>query len=87
MREKRYKEVSLFTSFGGRGLRAGCDGIVVLGHPQYYPRFGFVPASNFGIKFPGKVADEAFMALPLRDGGLDGRTGAVVYHTAFGLNG
>ena len=63
----------------------GWDGIVVLGHPAYYPRFGFTPASDFGITFPGTVPEEAFMALPLRDGGLDGCRGTVVYHAAFGL--
>jgi putative acetyltransferase len=28
----------------------GCDGIVVLGHAHYYPRFGFKPASSFGLR-------------------------------------
>ena len=33
-----------------RCRQSGCDAIVVLGHPQYYPRFGFVPASRFGCR-------------------------------------
>ncbi|MEX0790145.1 MAG: N-acetyltransferase [Actinomycetota bacterium] len=40
--------------------------VVVLGHPEYYPRFGFVTASTMGIKPPWPVdPDEAFMAKPL----------------------
>ena len=64
---------------------AGCDGVIVLGHPAYYPRFGFTPASGFGIGFPGSVPEEAFMALSLRVGGLEDCRGTVVYHPAFGL--
>ena len=40
--------------------------VVVLGHPEYYPRFGFVPASTLGISPPWPdVPDDAFMAKPL----------------------
>ena len=38
---------------------------VVLGHPEYYPRFGFTPASGFGITLHVDVPDEALMAMPL----------------------
>ena len=57
--------------------------VVVLGHPQYYPRFGFVPASRFGLSCEYGVADEAFMALELFVGKLTGVTGTVRYHPAF----
>jgi putative acetyltransferase len=40
--------------------------VLVLGHPTYYPRFGFRPASTLGIVPPPGVRDEAFMAVPLR---------------------
>ena len=40
---------------------AGYDAVVVLGHPEYYPRFGFVPASRFNIKSEYEVPDEVFM--------------------------
>ena len=40
----------------------GFNLVVVLGHPDYYPRFGFVPASRFGIVAPFDVPDEAWMA-------------------------
>ena len=40
--------------------------VVVLGHPKYYPRFGFVPASTLGIYPPWPdVPDDAFMVKPL----------------------
>ena len=44
--------------------RRGCPFVVVLGHPGYYPRFGFQPASRWGVQcqWPG-VPDEAFMLL------------------------
>jgi len=43
----------------------GCPFIVVLGHPEYYPRFGFVPASRHGVRCPWEVPDEVFLLLPL----------------------
>jgi putative acetyltransferase len=39
--------------------------VVVLGHPDYYPRFGFRPARRYGIETPYEAPDEAWMALPL----------------------
>ena len=39
--------------------------VVVLGHPQYYPRFGFERARPLGIETPYDVPDEAWMALRL----------------------
>jgi putative acetyltransferase len=40
--------------------------VLVLGHPTYYPRFGFRPASTFGLAPPNpEWPDEAFMAVPL----------------------
>ena len=50
----------------GRADRAGYPLVALLGHPTYYPRFGFVPAATLGIEpsFPVLV-DGAFMARPL----------------------
>ena len=53
--------------------RGGAEGVVVLGHPEYYPRFGFVPASRYGISGEYDAPDEAFMALELRAGALRDR--------------
>lgn len=61
----------------------GFGHVIVLGHPEYYPRFGFAPASRFGIYPPFEVPDEAFMALALRSGALDGVHGVVRYPPAF----
>lgn len=58
--------------------------VVVLGHPEYYPRFGFVPASRFGIRAPFEVPDEALMALAL-DASVPVPSGVIRYAGAFGL--
>ena len=61
----------------------GAVGVLVLGHRGYYPRFGFRPASEFGICSDYDVPDEVFMALELVDGGLAGIEGVAHYHPAF----
>ncbi|OJV79010.1 MAG: hypothetical protein BGO37_01315 [Cellulomonas sp. 73-92] len=53
----------------------GHRAVVVYGHPDYYPRFGFRPAAAVGITAPGGASFDALMALPLVPGGLDGVTG------------
>jgi putative acetyltransferase len=63
---------------------AGVDGVVVLGHAAYYPRFGFVPAVQFGLRCEYDVPAEVFMATELRPNGLGGVSGLVRYHEAFG---
>lgn len=63
--------------------REGVDAVFVVGHPEYYPRFGFSRASGFGITCEFEVPDEAFMARELVPGVLNGRTGQVLYHEAF----
>ena len=62
----------------------GCDAVVVLGHPAYYPRFGFVPASKYGISSEYDVPDDVFMLIELRPGALRGVAGTVSYDEAFG---
>lgn len=63
--------------------KLGFKSVIVLGHDKYYPRFGFKPASSWGIKAPFDVSDEVFMALELEDKSLDGVTGTVVYGKEF----
>jgi putative acetyltransferase len=63
---------------------AGHQVAVVLGHPQYYPRFGFERASAHGIRWEIEVPEEAFMVLELAPGALVGRSGVVRYHPEFG---
>lgn len=61
----------------------GLGAIIVLGHPEYYPRFGFSAALARDLRspFPG----DAFMAMELIPDMLRGRRGAVRYAKAFGL--
>jgi|SRR5687767_5623184 len=63
--------------------RIGCDVVVVLGHPDYYPRFGFVPAKQKGLSCEYPVPDEVFMVTELKPGGLNGRRGLVKYRPEF----
>ncbi|MCX4695924.1 bifunctional class I SAM-dependent methyltransferase/N-acetyltransferase [Streptomyces sp. NBC_01408] len=58
--------------------------VLVLGHPCYYPRFGFVPASRFGIRAPFEVPDEALMALVLDDS-VPVPAGTIAYPAPFGV--
>jgi len=44
--------------------RLGHAIVIVVGHPEYYPRFGFVPAASYGIRAPFDVPDEALMVPP-----------------------
>jgi putative acetyltransferase len=57
---------------------------IVLGHPGYYPQFGFVPASRFGIRceYDG-VPDEAFVIMVLKDDVLAGASGVARYRPEF----
>jgi putative acetyltransferase len=59
--------------------RLGYERVIVLGHPQYYPRFGFMRASLYGIRPEWEVPDEAFMVLELQHGALDGVSGLAKY--------
>lgn len=63
--------------------RIGEDIVVVLGHPNYYPRFGFVPASLKGLRSEYDVPDEVFMVAELKPDALAGRSGLVKYHPEF----
>jgi putative acetyltransferase len=57
--------------------------VIVLGHPEYYPRFGFVPAGPHGIRAPFAVREEAFLARELRPGVLGAVQGQVEYPPEF----
>lgn len=66
-----------------RCRRLGFGAVVVLGHPGYYPRFGFTPSTRFGVRSEYDVPEEVFMVLELQPGYLLGASGTVEYHTAF----
>lgn len=58
--------------------------ILVPGHPEYYSRFGFAPASRFGIRASFDVPDEAMMALAL-DPDAKRPRGTMAYSAPFGV--
>ncbi len=57
--------------------------VLCLGHPEYYPRFGFRPASRWGIRPGFEVPDEAMMALPLDEAPVP--AGTIEYPAPFGV--
>jgi putative acetyltransferase len=57
--------------------------VIVLGHPHYYPRFGF--SADRARPLTAPYSGDAFTALALRPGALDGRSGRVVYPAAFAI--
>ena len=76
---------------GSRLVRAGLEAcrlmghqvVVVLGHPHFYPRFGFEPASRKGLRYEHPVPDEVFMVTELKPGALSGHSGVVHYLPEF----
>jgi putative acetyltransferase len=62
--------------------RLGYGAVIVVGHPDYYPGFGFSPAREKGFEAPFPVPDEAFMALEFRPGTPGG---TVLYSSAFAV--
>jgi len=58
--------------------------IIVLGHPEYYPRFGFEPASRYRIKSQWEgVPDNAFIILWLDKTMMDKVSGVAKYRDEF----
>ena len=64
-----------------RDLNIGA--VVVLGHPDYYPRFGFAPSADYGIDSDYDVPAEAFMLQELIPAYLGGQQGRIHYHPVF----
>ncbi|WAZ21429.1 N-acetyltransferase [Streptomyces cinnabarinus] len=79
------------TGAGGAAIQAALDAaahqgerfVTVLGHPDYYPRFGFTRATTHGIAVPFEVPDEALMALSLNADPLP--VGTIRYAKPFGI--
>lgn len=57
--------------------------VIVLGHKNYYPKFGFESTKKWNIKAPFEVTDEVFMGLELVEKALKGITGIVRYPKEF----
>ena len=76
---------------GSRLVEAGLDNcraqgvgaVIVLGHAEYYPRFGFQPASQWGIRSEYDVPDDVFMLIELVPDYLKSHHGTIRYHPAF----
>lgn len=75
---------ALIESGLNRCLESGYTACVLLGHPSYYPKFGFQPArSTFGISSTYDVPDPVFMALEMVKGSFKGKSGTIHYHPTF----
>ena len=69
---------------GNRKLKDdGCPFIIVVGHADYYPRFGFKPASEHGIKCEWDVPDNVFMLPVLDQAKMAGVSGLARYRPEF----
>jgi putative acetyltransferase len=75
---------SALVSSGLQRLRvAGHARVIVLGDPAWYPRFGFVPASRFGLRCPFPAPEGAFMAIALARDAFRQASGLVGYGPEF----
>lgn len=69
----------LITNVLEKAKNLGYESVIVLGHKEYYPKFGFGLAGDWGIKAPFDVPADHFMAIELKKGSLDGKSGIVEY--------
>ena len=78
-----YQRQGIGTALMNEGLeecrRLGHTRVIVLGHPAYYPRFGFERASAYGVRFEYEAPDEACLILALQPGALGGVSGVAKY--------
>lgn len=63
----------------------GYSAVVLVGHPEYYPRFGFVPARSQGFSLPLVAPDDAFMVVELIPNELAKVRGTIEYPPEWGL--
>lgn len=88
--------VSVLPEFQGKGIggkliieshkkakELGHKSIVLLGHENYYPKFGYQQADTFGIEFPFNVPKQNCMAVELIENGLKNVNGMVEYPKEF----
>ena len=66
-----------------RARELGHTSMILVGHPTYYPRFGFGRASQWGIRFATPIRDDVFMAIELVPGALEAAAGTVTLPPAF----
>ena len=82
-----YQRQGIGSSLVREGLSAcknlGYCAVVVLGHPAYYPRFGFVPATRYALRCEYDAPADAFMVTELEAGALNRVSGLVRYDEVF----
>ena len=62
----------------------GVSLVLLIGHPSYYPKFGFKPARKYGLELKQfQVPDEVFMVYEATEGKLNSIKGELVYPKAF----
>lgn len=61
----------------------GYRSVVVIGHPEYYPKFGYEELQKYGIELSFEVPSEAAMVVELVENGLQGVSGKVEYAKEF----
>lgn len=61
----------------------GFGSVVLLGHESYYPKFGYKPTKEFGIKLPFDVPEANCMAIELNENSLSNVSGIVQYPIEF----
>ena len=66
-----------------RAKKLGFRSVIVVGHPEYYPKFGFESAAKYGIKSSIDVPSEVFMLIELVKEGLKDVKGTVIYPKEF----
>lgn len=88
--------VSVLPEFQGKGIgsklilyghdvakKLGYKSVILLGHQDYYPRFGYELCEKYHINMPFDVPAENCMVIALTEDGLKGVSGEVVYPKAF----
>ncbi len=63
----------------------GYKGIILLGHPTYYPKFGYKISTLFDIRAPFEVPEDCFMAIELEENSLKNISGTVKFPLEFGI--
>lgn len=81
------QEKGIGTALVQKGLeecrQLGYGAVIVLGHPWFYPRFGFFPAARYHIRCEYDVPEDVFMLIELTPGYLEDAAGIIKYHPAF----
>jgi putative acetyltransferase len=82
-RQRRGVGAALIAAALPRLRASGCPFVVVLGHHEYYTRFGFVPASRYGLRCEWDVPDESFMVQVFDEQATAAAAGLVRYRPEF----